>query len=249
MMGMFDKPTKRGCQPFNWLVEGFGYRAKLDKGVVDAEEMPLLAPRRSIHEFFDDFLVYNSGDWDANNTQSGSGQSVGVSDAVAGEIALTTADSEDDAEQLTFAQETFKLVSDKKLWFEARAKVDAATEHEFVLGLIANEDLTAVGDLMPADGVVFKKDDGDTNTDVASSKDGTDDESTGIATLDTDYHRYGLYFDGDGTIEAYVDGEKVATLETTICDDEELAPVMMAKTGQGSSHTLTVDYIEVVQER
>lgn len=251
-MGLFDQPTKHGCQPFNWLLYGLAYRLKLKKGVVDAEDQPMLAPVRNVHEFFEDFLLpYDSNQWDSNNVDGGgdSGEVCTVNDGAAGELTLTTNDAEDDAEQRTYVTESFKLVSGKKLWFEARAKASVATEIDVMLGLIANEDLTGVGDNLPADGLVVKSDDGDTKLDVNSSKDGTDDGAADVATLDTDYHRYGFYYDGAGAVEAYVDGAKVATLNSTICEDEELATSIMVKAGDGNARTLTVDYIRVVQER
>ena len=249
---LFDKPTKRGCQPLNWLLAGLNYRAKFNKGVVDSENFPLLAPISGVHKFEEDFVApYDSNQWDSNNVDDGgdSGEVCAVNDGAGGELTLTTNDAEDDAEQRVYKTESFKLVSGKKLWFEARAKMSAATEADMVLGLIANENLTAVGDLLPADGVVFKKDDGDTHIDVNSSKDGTDDTAAEEGTLDTDYHRYGLYFDGNGTITPYIDGVAGTALDTTICDDEELAPTVMVRAGDGNARTLTVDYIRVVQER
>lgn len=250
-MGFFDKPSKRGCQPLNWLIDGFNYRLKLDKGVIDEEDHALLAPLRHAHEFKEDFLApYDSTQWDENSVDGGgdSGEVCAVNDGKGGELTLTTNDAEDDAEQRNYVTESFKLDSGK-LWFEARLKASEATEIDVMIGLIANEDLTAVGDNLPADGLVFKKDDGDAKIDVSSSKDGTDDDASDVATLDTDYHRYGFYFNGDDTVEAYFDGEKVATLSTTICEDEELTPSIMVKAGDGNARTVTVDYIRVVQER
>lgn len=299
--------SKRGCQPFNWLVDGFNYLIKLKKGIsfalsaqdilikddeaealdvkegsnsylrfvttdggekllagkaleadrVQAASAPFsgapLAVRPALaHGFFEDFIIpYDSGQWDENNVDGGgdSSEVCAVNDGVGGELTLTTNDAEDDAEQRTYKTETFKLESGKPLWFEARAKASEATEIDLMIGLIANEDLTAVGDNLPADGIVFLKDDGDTEIDVNSSKDGTDSGGQDVATLDTDYHRYGIYFDGDSSIEMYLDGEKVDTRGSTICDDEELAPSVMVKAGDANARTLTVDYIRVVQER
>lgn len=256
---MFESISKRGCQPFNWLVTGFSYPVRLLAGMwvdqlrqVDSPNDPIAGKISDLHLFQEDFLKpYDSSLWDENNVDGGGDTSevCAVNDGAGGELTLTSNDSEDDAEQRTYVTESFKLVSGKKLWFEARAKVSAATEIDIVLGLIANEDLTAVGDLMPADGVVFKKNDGDTKIDVASSKDGTNDTASDEATLDTDYHRYGFYFDGAGTITPYIDGTAGTALSTTVCDDEELAPTLMVRAGNANARTLTVDYIRVVQER
>lgn len=249
---LFEKPKKRGCQPLNWLLDGFRYRAKFEKGLVDSEDFPLLAPISGVHKFEEDFIApYDSNQWDSNQVDddSDSGEVCAVNDGVGGELTLTTNDADDDAEQRVYKTESFKLESGKKLWFEARAKMSEDTDADMVLGLIKSENLTAVSDLLPADGVVFKKDEGDTDIDFVSSKNGTDDKAEEEGTLDTDYHRYGFYYDGDGTITPYIDGEAGTALEATICDDEELAPTIMVRAGDANARTLTVDYIRVVQER
>lgn len=256
---MFEEVTKRGCQPFNWLIRGFNYPIRLLKGQyvdqireVDSPNTPLMGRPSALHSFFKDFVEpYNSSEWDINNTDGGGDTSevCAVNDGVGGELTLTTNDAENDAEQRTYVTESFKLVSGKQLWFEARVKMSAATQSEMMLGLIKSEDLTGVSDLMPADGVVFTKDDEDTEIDFSSSKDGSQIEHTNEATLDTNYHRYGFHFDGAGTINEYIDGEKVGYAESNICDDEELAPSFMVKTGSAAARTMTIDYIHVVQQR
>ena len=63
--------------------------------------------------------------------------------------------------------------------------------------------------------------------------------------------RYGFKFDGDSTINFYINGTSVGTVEQDIAlfpDTEELSPIFGVKEGSGD-RVLTFDYIKIVQER
>ncbi len=96
---------------------------------------------------------------------------------------------------------------------------------------------------------MWYKDDGDTNLDFCSAKDGTNDNLTGLGTLTTGWHTYGFYFNGNGAIDAFLDGTKVGTVDTTICDDEEVAPMALVRNGDGNARNLKIDYFLVRQLR
>ena len=188
-------------------------------------------------------------EWTITTVEAGSSSATeATSDAQGGVLVLTNDAADDDADQIQYVNEVFKFTAGNPLWFEARAKLSVTTNVDMAIGLIAAEDLTAVADNMPADGCVWKKDDGDTNLDFASCKNGTNDTTNALGTLDTNWHKYGFYFDGDGTIRFYLDGVGVGVAVTTLCDDEELAFFAMVRNGVITVQTaLSIDYFAGVQ--
>lgn len=204
-----------------------------------------------VHRYFEDFdHVHAAGEWDIVTVEAGAGDATeAVGDGAGGILTITNDAADDDADQLARKSETFKLATGKRLFFAIRAAVSDATQADIALGLIANEDLTAVTDNMPGDGVVWVSDDGDTELDFKSCKNGTNEEADAEGTLDTAMHEYAFYFDGDSTITPYLDGVAGTDIETTIPDDEELTPFMLVRNGEAVAKILTVDYIECNQLR
>jgi len=202
-----------------------------------------------VHRFFTHFdAPWDTNQWDINTVEAGSGSaSEAVGDEAGGVLTLTNDDADDDADQVIYKTESFKLAAGKRLYAEFRVKASEATQIDIALGLIASEDLTAVADNLPADGVVWKSDDGDTHLDFCSSKDGTDEKNEEEGTLDTDWHVFAFYFDGAGTITPYLDGVAGTPIETTICDDEELAAMLLVRNGSAAARTLKACSIDVRQ--
>jgi hypothetical protein len=214
-----------------------------------------------VHEYFNDFRALTAdldvvNEWTVTEDDAACTQAIRV-DAVCGECLLTNkATTDNNAQQINLAQETFKLATGKKLWFEARLKTAAgAKEIDFAAGLIAAEDLTGVADNMPANGIVFHKDDGDTNLDISSSDNGTNRQVEAVATWTTAYHIIGFYFDGGATgkatITPYVDGVAGTPISAvTYATMSELAPLFMVRNGDATTtQTMTIDYVKVVQLR
>lgn len=211
------------------------------------------------HFYFNDFLSdndYNTTDWTVTTVEAGAGTaSEALQDTVLGTLLLTNDDADDDADQINFKQETFKLAANKKLWMEINFQVSEATNLDFFVGLAEAEDLTAVADNMPANGIGFHKEDGDTNIDVSSSDNGTNLQTAAIATLAAATNvRLGLYFDGgatgSATITPYVNGTAgTAISSVTYATMAEMAPLFMVRNGSAASRTMTIDFIKVVQLR
>ena len=69
----------------------------------------------------------------------------------------------------------------------------------------------------------------------------------------SDFHRYGMYFDGEETITFYVDGTANATTldldATSFPIDEELSPIIYLKNQTTSAIACQIDYIKMVCER
>lgn len=191
---------------------------------------------------------FDTDQWTINSVESGSGSaSEATGDALGGVLTLTNDDADDDADQIIYVNEAFDFDSGP-IWFEARLKVPVTTNIDLMAGLIATEDLTAVTDNLPANGVVWKKDDGDSDLDVASADAGTDQAKSAVGSLDTDWHRYGLAIDNDRNVGAYLDGVNVAHIDGSYVDTDNLvAPSLMVRNGDGNARNLKCDYVVTCQ--
>lgn len=207
-----------------------------------------------LHTFFDDFLAlltpWTVTEDDAADTQV-------ANDVQHGVVSMTQkAITDNDGAQMTWAQETFKLTSGKRLWFEVRLRCPAgATQLDWFIGLAEAEDLTGVADNMPANGIGFKKDDGDTNIDLSSSDGGTDTTRDAVGTLVANtWIRVGMLFDGGAsgaaTITPYVDGVAGTAITVTYATMAEMAPIFMVRNGDATTtQVLDIDYVKVAAER
>ena len=212
------------------------------------------------HMFFRDFS--SDGDevqatgWVVTADSTGT---AAYQDVVGGTLhLLNAATTDNDATQAIWAQETFKLATGKKLWMEIRLRCSAgdATNLDFFAGLLEAEDLTGVADNMPANGIGFHKEDGDTNIDASSSDGGTDLQQAAVGTLvDATYITLGLVFDGaatgNATLTPWVNGVAgTAITSVTYATMAEMAAGFMIRNGDATTRqSLTVDYIKVVQLR
>ena len=208
------------------------------------------------HEFMDDFFELSTA-WTVTEDDAACTQAVG--DIQFGAVTLTNkASTDNNAQQIQFAQETFILVSGKRIWFEARIRCAAGSELQldFFVGLAAAEDLTGVADNMPANGIGFHKEDGDAIIDVSSSDGGTNLQSANVGTLaDNTWTVLKFVFDGGATgaatITPYVNGTAgTAIASVTYATMAEVAPIIMIRNGDATTtQKMEVDYVRVIQER
>lgn len=228
----------------------------------------LLAPGRYVSKavsqtevvdskYLDDFFNLDSS-WtvtedDAACTQAAQDEQFGV-------VLLTNkATTDDNAQQIQWAQAFAKPTSGKRLWFEARVNCNGgdATNLDFFIGLAADgTDLTGVADNMPANGIGFHKDDGDTNIDFSTSDDNTHIQQAAVGTLANDtYIRLGFSFDGgatgSGVLTPYVDGVAGTQITNmTYATMAEIAPIIMIRNGDGTTQQkIKIDYVQVISER
>ena len=207
-------------------------------------------------KYFEDFFELDAS-WtvtedDAACTQAAQDEQFGV-------VLLTNkATTDDNAQQIQWANEFAKPTQGKRLWFEARINCNSGdvTNLDFFVGLAATEDITAVVDNMPANGIGFHKDDGDTNIDFSTSDGGTNIEQAAVATLANDtYVRLGFSFDGgatgSGVLTPYVDGVAGTQITTmTYATMAEIAPIIMIRNGDGTTQQkIKIDYVQVISER
>jgi len=206
------------------------------------------------YEVYDDFL--NTPDvtnrWTAASVGTGSNA---YDPAVAGGVLLMTcqATTDDACKQLTHKGAGFLLAAGKKLWYETRLKLVGDLQSEVSFGLVADgEDLTAVADVLPQDGVSFSSQDASLAVALTASKNGTD--TGAVAAVHTmvsgTYATYGLLIDGVTSVTPYINGVAGTAATATINDDEAMAPYFLVRNGDGTTQqVLHVDYVKCVQLR
>jgi hypothetical protein len=169
-----------------------------------------------------------------------------ASDALNGELTITTNNADNDANSIQSANEAWQLRVGKKLWYEARWKIEDADDSDVLMGL----SITDTTPLDASDRINFKLTEGSAALAVECAKNSTATTVAAIATLaDDTYVTTGLYWNGSNAVEVYVNRAKVATLSSNIPDDEQLALNIRVQTGAAATRTLTIDYIKIVQER
>ena len=225
--------------------------------------MPLVSSPSLVHIFYDDFVhsiatALPTLGW--TNTKVGTGTSV-LGDIAGGVLVMTCqATTDDSTEHNIYQQETFRLATGKKLWYEVRFRCPCAdvTDLDLSMGLIETEDLRAVADNKPANGIVFIKTDAAVGTIFLNVSDNNTDKVSpaSIKTLVTNtWTRLGFYFDGGATglatITPYVDGVAVQPITgVTYATMSELAPFLLVRNGDATeTQILQVDYIYAAQER
>jgi len=196
------------------------------------------------HTYFEDFDYYNAANWTVTETQAGATQA--LTDGDGGLLLLTNTAADNDLVALQKVGESYRFASGKKLFFEGRFKVSNATESDVVMGL----QITDTTPLDVSDGVFFLKSDGSTTISLLVEKNGTA-TTTSVGTLaDDTYIRLGFYYDGNSSIQAFVNGTYVATSATTnLVDDEDLTVSFALQNGNAVARTMTVDYVYVAKER
>lgn len=202
--------------------------------------------------FFEDFI--NPGTvasdtfpgWTSTLVEAGASEStITLADASGGAMVITTDANEDDGVNFQLKGESFGFSSSQKAtYFGIRMKASEATQSDFLVGLcITDTDLLGA----MTDGVYFRKADGSTATEFVTEKDSSETATAAVHTFAADtYVIYEFYFDGS-SVEAFVDGARVAQHTLTIPDDELLTPSMHFLAGATTAKTMTVDWVRAIQ--
>ena len=201
------------------------------------------------HKYFNDFDTYAAADWSLTTVETGSATEA-VTDYNGGALLVTNGTADNDRDVFFLAGESFKFVSGKKTWFEAKFQLSDATDSDAYMGLCISTATDPVG-TAPTDGVFFRKDDGDTNLDFVVTKNSTATTSSALATMAnaTDI-QVAFYYDGVSNIAVWVNDALVDNVVTTNLPDDEILAVFMAiQNGAAAAKTMTIDYVLAATER
>ena len=210
------------------------------------------------YEVFDDFHSYDNtatvGGWTPFEVGTCTDALSDVSPG--GSVILTCQATTDDAcQQINKTGAAFKLAAGKTLWFEARVKFTGdIAQSEVSLGLVnAGEDLKAVADVLPQDGISFSKQDTAGGAIAFTcSKDGTNTGAVAaVHTIATGvWVVLGFKVDGLTSATPYVNGVAGTAAVATFCDDELLTPYFLVRNGDATTtNILEIDYVRCVQLR
>lgn len=230
-------------------------------------------------EYFNDFVVsqdFAIGDWVITVIEAGSGdaaQLLSVSE-IGGAIVFTNDDADADSQQLQASNglgsviEIWDLSTTKKVWMTTRFKISEALDSAALIGVCITDTSLIAG---MTDGLYFRKADADNTLQAVAEKDSVESTVDIVEMVDDTYVEVGmLYTAGDKTIvEVYLRNvvsegvpiskerareskerwSKVGELTTNLPDDEALALSMALTNGQAVADTMTIDYLQVAQER
>lgn len=197
------------------------------------------------HTFFEDFDYYTAADWTVTETDSGATEA--LTDGDGGLLLITNTAADNDLVSMQKVGESFRFEVGKKLFFEARFKVNDATQSDVAIGL----QITDTTPLDVTDGVFFLKADGSTAFSLRVEKNNTATSTASVATLvDDTFIRLGFYYDGVSSIQYFVNGViGGASAVTNLPDDEDMTVTIAIQNGEAVAKTMTVDYIFVAKER
>jgi len=208
------------------------------------------------HSYFDDFDYYLASNWTI--TAVGTGTSA-LTDENGGVLLITDSAADNDGRQHQKVGESFLLTAGKKALFKARFKVSDVTQSDLLIGLAILDTtlLGATGGDGVTDGIFFYKDDGAATLNISCQKDATTGQlqATSIATLvDATYIEVAWYYNGNQSIEYFIDNVKKGTLAltdapATYLPDTELTISFALLNGEGVAKTMSIDYILAAIER
>lgn len=196
----------------------------------------------------EDFTTYTAADWTI--TEQGAAGTVAQTDVAGGGILITTDALDNDSEELQKKGEAWRLLSGKRLWFEALVQINEITQSDMVIALGITDNTFIDG---CDDWVGFMKPDAAATVDwhVLEST----NESTGTLpdsmVADTDM-RLGFKYWGEeglGSIAFYVNGIYRAICTTNIPDDQELCVTWGYQNGEAGAATAMFKGYEVFQLR
>ena len=149
--------------------------------------------------------------------------------------------------------EIFAVASGRDIWFETKiTPTDAEGDAmDICIGLTVNFATNPEAMLTAADRIVFQVDDGDSNIDCITEKDGTATTTdSGIDIANGTAVTLGIHVKSTGSVEFFVNRAKVATHTDNIPDDENLARGAMELSGSATgTKSMNIDYMFAAQDR
>lgn len=193
--------------------------------------------------YADYFLRFAAGDWTVTETQAGATEA--LTDVAGGGLLITNTAADNDLVGMQLGSEAFLPAYGKKIWFQTKFQVSEATQVDWMFGL---SDTDTGLPTLPSDGIVFYKNDGDTNIQFATVKASVASVESNIGTFAaaTDI-TLGFRVTGTHLVEAWLNGYKVADIETNI-PLTEMRVSLALRNGDGNARTMIVKRLIAVQE-
>ena len=174
-------------------------------------------------------------------------------DAENGTLVLTSQATTDNDGDSVQGNEIYALYATRDNWFETKLFITDAEGDamDVCVGLTVNFATNPEAMLTAADRIVFQIDDGDSNIDCVTEKDGTATTTdSGIDIVSGTSVTLGFHVKGTGSVEFFVNRNKVATHTANLPDDENLAIGAMELSGSATgTKSMTIDYLMAVQNR
>ena len=208
-----------------------------------------------------DYLVYmddftgialdTTNDWTLVKDSSATG-AIGA-DLVNGTVVLTSQATTDNDGASIQGNEIFAVSSSRDIWFESKLFITDAEGDamDVCVGLTVNFATNPEAMLTAADRIVFQIEDGDSNIDCVTEKDGTATTTdSGVDIASGTYVTLGFHVKGTGSVEFFVNRNLVATHTANIPDDENLTIGAMELSGSATgTKSMTIDYLFAAQNR
>lgn len=202
--------------------------------------------------YFNDFLDESDIDITSNytstETEGGAGDTVisVLAGSRNGILSIVNDAADNDLTSLQQKNEIWKLTAGKVTYFETLLSISVPAEADFFIGL-------AITDTSPLDATDFL---GFNLTDASAvllcktTKNSTETStSSGISAVTLTNIKLAMYCNGVGSVEFYINDNKVATHTTNICDDEELCFTIHSQNGEAVAKTVLIDYILIAADR
>ncbi len=202
--------------------------------------------------YFDDFMQYVAGDWTVTETDAAATEALAAAAPCAnGVLLITNANADNNLVSLQRVGHAFVPTAGKNIYFEIRFQSNEATQVDLLAGLVITDTdpVTSI-----TDGIVFRKDDGDTNIDFATTLGSATSTETAIGTLAADtYVKLGFKVTGISLVEYYVNDVKQGELSTNIPSAIPLRVTFSTQDGDTAAavgaETASIDYVFVAQTR
>lgn len=198
---------------------------------------------------FDDFFTWKATDYTVTevgtNTQT-------IADEVNGVLLLTNAAADNDATTLQIGGtsdsattgESVLPAAGRTIWLETKLKISDATQSDFLFGLVT-VDTTPLAN---ANGIYFRKDDGDTNLDCECNSSSVASTESAVATVSTSYMKLGIKVINTEKVEFWLNDVKKTEISTQIPATEMKLTIHM-QNGEAVAKTMSVDYVFLAQTR
>ena len=204
--------------------------------------------------YMDDFTgvaLDNTNDWTVVKDSSASAAI--AADVVGGAVTLSSQATTDNDGASIQGNEIFAVASGRDIWFETKiTPTDAEGDAmDICIGLTVNFATNPEAMLTAADRIVFQVDDGDSNIDCVTEKDGTATTTdSGVDIASGTAVTLGFHVKSTGSVEFFVNRNKVATHTANIPDDENLALGAMELSGSATgTKSMNIDYMFAAQDR